>query len=134
MSQIQLEQIVEQIDQAFRQELPFSGRTLNLEDLDVLGRVFGDEGYQGYLQDQVNRQIIRDYLTNAVLLGYLEEGDLPGFSRHLATEEGRSSMSLHMLMSSVSEARQLTPENKPERLKNLGSDGSPHPHIRLVRS
>jgi hypothetical protein len=134
VSQIQLEQIVEQIDQAFGQELPFSGRTLNLEDLDVLGRVFGDEGYQGYLQDQVNRQIIRDYLTNAVLLGYLEEGDLPGFSRQVATEEGRSSMSLHMLMSSVSEARQLTPENKPERLKNLGSDGSSHPHIRLVRS
>ena len=134
MSEIQLEQIVAQIDQAFGQELPFSGRTLNLEDLDVLGRVFGDEGYQGYLQDQVNRQIIRDYLTNAVLLGYLEPEDLPGFSRQVATEEGRSSLSLHMLMSSVSEARQLTPGNKPEKLQNLGSDGSPHPHIRLVRS
>ena len=134
MSHIELEQIVARIDQALGQDLPFSGRTLNLEDLDVLGRVFGDEGYQCYLQDQVNRQIIRDYLTNAVLLGHLAEEELSGFSRRIATPEGRSALSLHMLMTSVSQAGELTANNTGEKLEKLTEETPLHPHIRLVRN
>ena len=134
MSQMQLEQIIERIDRAFGQDLPFSGRTLNLEDLDVLGRVFGDDGYQSYLQDQVNRQIIRDYLTNAVLLGHLAEDQLAGFSRRVATQEGRSTLSLHMLMSSVSQAGELTEAGTGVKLEKLAPDSPAHPHIKLVRN
>ena len=132
MSQIQLEQIVEQIDQAFGQELPFSGRTLNLEDLDVLGRVFGDEGYQGYLQDQVNRQIIRDYLTNAVVLGVIREDQLSAFGSRIATEEGRSLLSLHMLMSSIEEASTLAANDEPQAIETLEPGPHSRPHMTLV--
>jgi hypothetical protein len=134
VSHIELEQIVARIDEALWHDLPFSGRTLNLEDLDVLGRVFGDEGYQCYLQDQVNRQIIRDYLTNAVLLGHLAEDDLGGFSRRIATPEGRSALSLHMLMSSVSQVGELTANNTGEKLEKLAQESPLNPHIRLVRN
>ena len=63
------------------------------KDIEALKRVFADEGYQIYLQDQVNRQIIRDYLTNAVMLGILSEDRLEAFTDLVATEGGRAAMS-----------------------------------------
>jgi hypothetical protein len=56
---LQLEDITARIDRAFGDELPFSRRELGDGDLKTLYRVFGDVGYQHYLQDQVSRQIIR---------------------------------------------------------------------------
>jgi hypothetical protein len=104
---LQLEDITARIDRAFGDELPFSRRELGDGDLKTLYRVFGDVGYQHYLQDQVSRQIIRDYLTNAVLLGYLSPDRLDGFANQVATQEGRSALSLHMLMTSVEDAASL---------------------------
>ena len=129
---MQLDEIIERIESAFGQSLPFSERPLVEEDLEVLQRVFGDEGYQSYLQDQVNRQIIRDYLTNAVLLGVLSEGRLAAFADQVATEQGRAALSLHMLMSSVEDADDLPVNGSFEVLEMLQPvPGSP-PHMKLV--
>ena len=64
---MRLDTLVQQIETAFGETPPFTSEGLAEADRDVLLRVFGDQGYQVYLQDQVNRQIIRDYLTNARL-------------------------------------------------------------------
>lgn len=104
---MQLDEITTRIDRAFGEELPVSRRPLEESDLRTLEHVFGDESFQHYLQDQVCRQIIRDYLTNAVLLGHLSPGDLECFADQVKTQEGRSALSLHMLMTSVEEADTL---------------------------
>ena len=129
-----LNQLVERIDEAFGEELPFSGRTLDQADREVLDRVFGDHGYQHYLQDQINRQIIRDYLTNAVMLGHLPEGALDALSADISTPEGRSALSLQMLMSSVEQAPEVSSDARERRLKPLKAKPGSPPHIRLVRS
>lgn len=131
---MQLEQLVERIETAFGEELPFSGTTVSSGDREVLLRVFGDEGYQMYLQDQVNRQIIKDYLTNAVVLGYVTVQGLDRISDQAASREGRSSLSLHMLMSSVEEAEELLARGIPSRLETLKPEPDSPPHIRLIRS
>ena len=128
-----IDQIVERIDAAFGEELPFSEAPLTAEDREVLGRVFGDSGYQHYLQDQVNRQIIRDYLTNAVVLGFLTEQALERLSRQIGTLEGRSALSLHMLMSSVEQAEELSGAAPDEALKALEPTKDSPPYIRLVQ-
>lgn len=130
---MQLDQLIADIDSAFGEELPFSGQVLSEEDHAVLRRIFGETGYQSYLQDQVNRQIIRDYLTNAVLLGYVSQQELPRFRQQISSREGRSALSLHMLMSSVEQAAELS-ERLPERLETLQSDPNSPPSIRLIRS
>jgi hypothetical protein len=129
---LQLDEIIEQIEAAFGQALPFSGRPLLEQDLEVLQRVFGDEGYQLYLQDQVNRQIIRDYLTNAVLLGILSEERLAAFADQVATEAGRAALSLHMLMSSVEDANDLPLNGGVEVLELLQPGPGSPPHMKLV--
>ena len=116
---MQLDEIASQINQAFGDDLPFSRRELVDGDLQTLERVFGDEGYQQYLQDQVNRQIIRDYLTNAFLLGHLGADQLQGLASHVETLEGRSALSLHMLMMSVEDASALPGTCVPTSLKPL---------------
>ena len=129
-----LNQIVERIDDAFGDEPPFTAGGLSAGDQEVLGRVFGDSGYQHYLQDQVNRQIIRDYLTNAVILGHLPEEDLERLTRLAGTSEGRSSLSLHMLMSSVEQAAELAVAPPPNKLEKLSPGQDSPPYMRLVRS
>ena len=134
MNQLQLDEIVGRIDGAFGEELPFSDRALTDQDRDLLRQVFGDGGYQDYLHDQVNRQIIRDYLTNAVMLGFLPEQGLASLGQLVATVEGRASLSLHMLMNSVEQAAELLAEPAPERLKKLKSGADLPPYIKLIRS
>ena len=129
-----LNQLVERIDEAFGEELPFSGRTLDPGDKEVLDRVFGDHGYQQYLQDQINRQIIRDYLTNAVMLGHLPEGALDTLSADINNPEGRSALSLQMLMSSVEHAPEVSSDARERRLQPLKAKPGSPPYIRLVRS
>lgn len=131
---MQLEQLVEHIESVFGDELPASGTKVSAEDQAVLQRVFGEEGYQCYLQDQVNRQIIRDYLTNAVVLGYVSEQGLERIGDGASTPEGRSALSLHMLMSSIEEADELLDRGVPAQLERLQPDPDSPPHMRLIRS
>lgn len=134
MEQLQLDRLVEQLDVAFGEELPFSTGELSVVQVDTLRHVFGDHGYQGYLQDQVNRQIIRDFLVNAVLLGYLTEACIGGISDQVASREGRAALSLHMLMSSVEQAAELVSRAEPERLEKLVPGDKRPPYIKLIQN
>ncbi len=132
VNKLQLEEIVKRIDDAFGEPLPFSAEAFDSEQFSVLERLFGDDIYQTYMQDQHNRQIIRDYLTNAVILDLLTEEELASFGEQVSTEQGRAQLSLHMLMSSVEEAPNLAAESQAPALAPLKpSPGSP-PHMKLV--
>jgi len=123
---LHLDEIINWIDGAFG-ETPPERSTV---DIDTLRDILGDNGYQRYLQDQVNRQIIRDYLINAMVLGIITEGGLPAFAAQISTEEGRATMALYMLMSSVEDARDLPALNA--RIEPLRPASDPHPYIKLV--
>ena len=124
-----LDEIVNWIDSAFGEVVPGAARS----DVETLAKIFGDSGYQRFLQDQVNRQIIRDYLTNAVVLGEITEGGLAAFASQVVSEEGRATLALYMLMSSVDEAKDLPAINgEIEVLKPLKPGSAAHPHIKLV--
>lgn len=127
---MQLNEIIEWVDGAFGAE----GAAVDVSDVGALQQLFEGEGYQRYLQDQVNRQIIRDYLANAVLLGVLSEAGLPAFALQLSTEEGRSSLALHMLMCSVDDALDLLPvaDEEIDVLRPLVPRSEERPHIKLV--
>jgi hypothetical protein len=130
---VQLEQLVEHIESAFGDDLP-PAEGVSAEDRAALQRVFNGDDYQEYLQDQVNRQIIRDYLTNAVVLGHATLQALDHIAGQVATREGRSSLSLYMLMSSVEEAGDLLAHGVPSRLEQLKPDADSRPHIHLIQS
>jgi len=134
LEQLQLDRLVGQLEGAFGEELPFSSGELSPGQVEVLGQVFGDDGYQSYLQDQVNRQIIRDFTVNAVMLGYLPEQGIASISRQVATPEGRAALSLHMLMSSVEQAAELLAPQEPEQLSRLKPVLKIPPYIKLVHS
>ncbi|MEZ5503594.1 MAG: hypothetical protein R3E50_13385 [Halioglobus sp.] len=124
-----LDEITRWIDGVFGDVAP----TPEHAHVETLRAVFGDLGYQRYLQDQVNRQIIRDYLTNAVVLGVISHGGLAAFASQLDSEEGRATLALYMLMSSVDEARDLPAINGDiEVLTPLKPVPGQHPHIKLV--
>lgn len=124
-----LDEIISWIDGVFGEDSPVAERA----EVATLREIFGDQGYQRYFQDQVNRQIIRDYLTNAVVLGVISVGGLAAFSTQMVTEEGRSALALYMLMSSVEEAKDLPAiHNEVEVLKPLRPQPGEHPHIKLV--
>jgi hypothetical protein len=126
---LHLDEIINWIDGAFGEVSPRSEHA----GTETLRGIFGDRGYQRYLQDQVNRQIIRDYLTNAVVLGVITEGGLAAFASQVHSEEGRATLALYMLMSSVEEARDLPAINgNIEALKPLRQTAEVHPYIKLV--
>ncbi len=131
---MQLDLIVQRIESAFGAAMPFSSEPPSEAEQEVLYRVFGDEGYQLYLQDQINRQIIRDYLTNAVMLGFLPQGALEGLEAMVDTAESRAALSLHMLMNSVEQAQELLEEGVPAQLTVLEVDPDSPPHIHLVQT
>ena len=134
MDQLQIDEIVQRIDSSFGKEPTFSARALTEQDLEALERVFGDVGYQDYLDDQANRQIIRTYLTNAVILGFLPEQRIDNYSRQVESNEGRAALSLHILMNSVEDAGKLSVEPRLEELKpgRPGPDSSPY--LQVVRT
>ncbi len=134
MEQLQLDRLVELLEGAFGEELPFSSGDLSSGQIEVLRQVFGDDGYQSYLQDQVNRQIIRDFTVNAVMLGILPEQSIAGISRQVATREGRAALSLHMLMSSVEQAVELVAPQEPEQLSRLKPGLKLPPYMKLIRN
>jgi len=131
---LHLDDIIERIEHAFGEAPPFSDRPLVEQDVEALERVFGDKGYQAYLQDQVNRQVIRHYLTNAVMLGFLGEERLAAFGSQVATSEGRATLSLHMLMSSVEDASDLLLSRgaEVEVLEPLKPASGSRSHMKLV--
>ncbi|HEY6132311.1 MAG TPA: hypothetical protein VIV27_09835, partial [Halioglobus sp.] len=126
---LHLDEIISRINGIFGEVTPQPEHS----DVEALKRILGDHGYQNYLQDQVNRQIIRDYLTNAVILDVITEGDLGAFASQAVTEEGRAVLALYMLMSSVEEAKELPVVNGDfEVLKPLKPAPGIHPYIKLV--
>jgi len=134
LEQVQLDRLVECLEGAFGEELPFSSGELSPAQVEVLRQVFGDDGYQSYLQDQVNRQIIRDFTVNAVMLGFLPEQSVSGIARQIASREGRAALSLHMLMSSVEQAAELMAPQEPEQLSRLKPGLKLPPYIKLIHS
>jgi len=128
---LQLDDIVDWIDGKFGDSTP----RVTASDMDRLQKILGGSGYQSYLQDQVNRQIIRDYLLNAVVLGVISEEDLQVMAPQLEDEEGRATMALYMLMSSVEDARELPAiTGDMVQLKPLNPELEPPPYIKLVTS
>ena len=134
MNQVQLDKIAARIEQSFGGNLPMTAHKLSDSDDEMFRRVLTDPVYQTYLQDQVNRQIIRDYLVNAVLFGYISDERFTELSQLASTSEGRSSLSLHMLMSSVETANDILPQTAQESLRSMRPVASSRPHMVLVRS
>lgn len=126
-----MNEVLAGIEDAFGAETPFSEAPLAEADVMVLNRVFGDHGYQQYLQDQVNRQVIRDYLLNAVVLGHVDGEDLAAIKRRAGSSEGRSALSLHMIMRSVEEAPELARECSGSLRMLRPVPGSP-PQLELI--
>ena len=126
---MRLNDIAARLDRAFGDELPISEGLLVAGDLQ---RLLADDSYQLYLQDQVSRQVIRDYLTNAVVLGHLPEAHLDRFSGQIATQEGRNALSLYMLMHAVEDAGCLIEHEEVGSLQPLGSASAPTPNLTLV--
>ena len=132
LEQLQLDRLVEQLE-VHSGRAALSTGELSLGQVDVLRQVFGDDGYQSYLQDQVNRQIIRDFTINAVMLGFLPEQGVTGISAQVATREGRAALSLHMLMSSVEQAAELMGPQESEPLQKLKPGLKLPPYIKLIQ-
>jgi hypothetical protein len=131
VEQLQLETVVREIEDAFGAEPPFTDRPLTELETEVLAAVFGDEGFQRYTQDLANRQIIRDYLTNAVMLESIHDDRFAVLVSQAGTVSGRAALSLYMLMSAVESANDI-PLNAGAGLKTLRvSPGSP-PQLELI--
>lgn len=130
---VHLDDIVNWIDRAFGAEEALTERPELAGNVDVLRTILGEDAYHRYLRDQINRQIIRDYLTNAVVLGILSEGGLAAFASPIASEEGRATLALYMLMSAVEDAAHLPPLNGDlEALQPLQPEPGDRSHIKLV--
>lgn len=134
MDQLRLDKVVDRIDSAFGSELPFARQAPTELEVASLNRVFGDDGFQAWLQDQINRQVIRDYLTNAVLLDFVSDERLEVYVARAGSCEGRALLSLHMLMSSVEEAEHLPLDGDHDTLQALQPGTASPPHMELVRS
>jgi len=132
LEQVQIDAIVRDIEVSFGPETPFSDKSLTKVELDSLESVFGDAGFQEYLQDQVHRQIIRDYLTNAVLLDCIDETGFSSLLQRASTIEGRSSLSLHMLMRSVEEAKDIPVYASQGEWRLLRDSASTRPQLELI--
>lgn len=131
---MQLDQIVAHIERAFGGEPGAGERALEPSDRAALKRLEQLEPFQDYLQDQIDRQIIRDYLTNAVVLGFVPVEALAAFYGRLGARETRAAMALHMLMSAVEQAPELLAAGVPEALKPLAPAPTAPPHMKLVQS
>jgi len=134
VNSLQLDQIVAHIERAFGGESAVAELALAPVDRADLKRLEQLEAFQDYLQDQTDRQIIRDYLTNAVVLGFVPIEALAVFSGRLGTREARAALALHMLMSAVEQAPELLAEGVPEALVPLAPAQTPPPYMKLVQS
>lgn len=131
---LQLDHIVAQIERAFGGESGAVEGALEPADRATLQRLEHLEGFQDYLQDQIDRQIIRDYLTNAVVLGFVPVEALAAYHGRLGARETRSALALHMLMSAVEQAPELLAAGVPQALKPLVPTPAAPPYMKLVQS
>lgn len=129
-----LDRLVSRIDSALGESLPVTDTAPDEPLRSALEALFSGDAYQQYLQDQVNRQIIRDYLVNAVMLGLVSEAGIDQLGEQLSSPEARASMSLQMLMNSVEHAPDLLAHGVPAPLEPLQPSPDAPPHIHLVRS
>lgn len=134
MNQLQLNEIVRRIEGCFGDQLPLTSKAMDEVERGVLDRLLKDDTYQVYLQDQLNRQIIRDYLVNAVVLGGVTDENFSALSQLAQSTEGRSTLSLYMLMSSVDEANELLPEIDLKGLRQMRPLAISPPHMVIVGS
>lgn len=134
MEPVQLNDLLERLESAFGEEAPFAGRELAAEEVAALQRVFADSGYQLYLQDQVNRQIIRDYLINAVMLGIVSEQEVSRLAPQMTSREGRAALSLQMLMTAIEQAGELVTGAELPHLKPLKPENGRPPYIKLIEN
>lgn len=130
--QLQMNEMLSDLEQAFGPELPFVEQELTAQHLEALQQLFGDEGYQHYLQDQINRQVIRDYLLNARVLGYIDEEHVSALMHRAASTEGRAVLALHMVMRSVEEAWDLAGECMSGTLQVLRPVAGSPPQLELI--
>ncbi len=134
MNPVQLDEIVKQLEHSFGDDLPAASGALVEASEKLLSELQRDDMYQAYLQDQINRQIIRDFLVNASILDCISDENFLALTAKAGTPEGRSALSLHMLMSSVEDANQIVGEIGQAGLKAMKpSPGSP-PHMVIVSS
>jgi hypothetical protein len=129
---VQLDEITAWIDRAFGAEQAVQNQPASPPDEDALRELLGREGFQRYMRDQANRQIIRDYLTNAVVLGVIPEGGLAAFAQPLRSEDGRATLALYMLMSAVEDAAELPPACNDSEIRPLEPEAGDRSHIKLV--
>ena len=132
VNQLQLNEVVERIEHSFGEDLSVVDDSLSDKEREALGCVLHSEACQPYIQDQVNRRIIRDYLVNAVVLGCISEQSFSILSRQAVSEEGRSVLSLHMLMKSVQAANDIPFEVEAEAVKELRPEPGSPPHMVIV--
>ncbi len=129
---IDLDQIAGAIDDAFGVPLPVAGGATGEAELAALRRAFESDDFQAWLQDEIHRQIIRDYLLNAAQLGLVDDAAMARYRRILASADGRALLALHMVVSPVEHAGSLPDDVLREELHLLRPDGdSP---LQLVRN
>ena len=134
MNQLQLNEVVQRIEHSFGEDMAIAEHSLDGADGEALRRVFDSEACQPYIQDQVNRRIIRDYLVNAVLLGFISDNNFSAISAQAISVEGRSILSLHMLMKSVEAANEIPFEANREVLTELRPEPGSPPHMVIVKN
>jgi hypothetical protein len=132
VNQLQLNELVHRIEGCFGEELPVTGEPMSPVEQEILDRLIQGEAYRAHAQDQFNRQVIRDYLVNAVVLGAITDENFSALSKLAQSIEGRSSLSLYMLMSSVDAANDLLPDIGLEDLKELRPEAGSRPHMVIV--
>ncbi|MCB1675689.1 MAG: hypothetical protein KDI01_05335 [Halioglobus sp.] len=132
---MQLDEIVAYIDARFAASAPVPLPPDATPPAGDWRQWIDSDEFQDYLQDQVNRRIVRDYLLNAIVLGFISPAQLDDFAHHMRTDEGRAALALHMLMSSVQEAADLpTALGPPAELQPMKPRPDSPPHMQIVPS
>ena len=67
----------------------------------------GEHGFEVYLEDQVNRRIIRDFFINAIVLGHLPRDAVIRLGGSMATPQCRGPLAPNLLMMAVEDAASL---------------------------
>ena len=76
---------------------------------------------------------MRDYLLNAIVLGFFAAAQLDDFADYMRTSEGRAVLALHMLMSSVQEVADLPAAlGSAAGLRPLTPQPDSPPHMQIV--
>ena len=134
MNSLHMNEVVQRIEHLFGEDQPFTDSSLSETDSEVVARVFQQDACQAYIEDQLSRRIIRDYLVNAVMLGCISDAKFSALSKQADTSEGRSVLSLHMLMNSVEAANDIPAETGWDALTELRPMPGAPPHMEIVSS